>query len=449
MGSLRKNPIDLQEFIREMERRFRAATSARDRAAIAERLLPELISLADVDRALAVLARVPLQIADPALAARILALRGVVAAMRGLDASDIDRALALMTGLPEADTVIITGRAMYAAFLQKDAMTAQRHALSALEIAERIGDHRSAAQMCVALNTIHYHLTQDLALALFWLERGSLFAYHAGHLSLWRATIVGQYELAVLFGRRDQAEALAQLLHRHPAAAQYTEGTASIVADTLLAFWEGDFELALSRLNALIEAGVPTADAVILRALTALAQAALGHDDIARREARRAIHLSSSYGAPEAPFLEFRRRIGRVLASYASILVGDRYDGKRALQTYRTTGGSGPIASFAAMLLQTGTADPAHPDVRFIRGYVMAALSARERRRATLPAIALTEVELDILRGLQSGLTNVEIAARRHVGRSAVDHRIPLLLGKLNAKTRIEAVARAQRLGLL
>jgi DNA-binding CsgD family transcriptional regulator len=433
-----------------LERRFRTATDPLERASIADRLLPELVTSYETDRCLAILARVPLHIPDRALAVRILALRGVVAAMRGLDVDDVTRAVAQTAGLPESDVVVVLGRAMVAASLRKDALAAQRYALSALEIAERIGMHHTAARICATLYATHFHLTQDLGSALFWIERATLFAYHAGDLAVWRVTLLAQYELAVLFGRRDQALSLRQLLQRHPAAAQYTEETGSIVADTLLAFWEGDFRLSLSRLESVIDAGVSTADAVILRSLRALALAALGDDDAARREARRAIHLSSSYAGFEPVFLQFRRRIGRVLASYASILVGDRYDGRRALTARRTTGtDGGPIASFAAMLLRSETLDPGDPELRFVRGYVLAAVAAAERRRKAQPAILLSEVELDILRGLQSGLTNVQIAARRHVGRSAVDHRIPSLLQKLSAKTRIEAVARAQLLGLL
>lgn len=159
---LRKNPIDAQEFIRELERRFRTATDPLERASIADRLLPELVTSYETDRCLAILARVPLHIPDRALAVRILALRGVVAAMRGLDVDDVTRAVAQTAGLPESDVVVVLGRAMVAASLRKDALAAQRYALSALEIAERIGMHHTAARICATLYATHFHLTQDL-----------------------------------------------------------------------------------------------------------------------------------------------------------------------------------------------------------------------------------------------------------------------------------------------
>ena len=80
-----------------------------------------------------------------------------------------------------------------------------------------------------------------------------------------------------------------------------------------------------------------------------------------------------------------------------------------------------------------------------------ASATSREGRAPTTRAneAELTTRELDVLALVAEGLRNAEIAERLFVSRRTVDHHVSAILRKLEAGSRGEAVATAQRLGLL
>jgi DNA-binding NarL/FixJ family response regulator len=82
------------------------------------------------------------------------------------------------------------------------------------------------------------------------------------------------------------------------------------------------------------------------------------------------------------------------------------------------------------------------------RGDVERLLPDRPETEATdVPVERLTPRELEVLRLMASGLTNPRIAVRLGISEHTVKFHVTAVLGKLGARTRAEAVARAMRLG--
>ena len=104
----------------------------------------------------------------------------------------------------------------------------------------------------------------------------------------------------------------------------------------------------------------------------------------------------------------------------------------------------------------------AHAELQRLGAGALARIVARELRergardvprgpRASTAANGgeLTTRELDVLALVAEGLRNAEIADRLFLSRRTVDHHVSAILRKLEAGSRGEAVATAQRLGLL
>ncbi|HXW46928.1 MAG TPA: AAA family ATPase [Streptosporangiaceae bacterium] len=100
--------------------------------------------------------------------------------------------------------------------------------------------------------------------------------------------------------------------------------------------------------------------------------------------------------------------------------------------------------------------------LRGLRARAAVAILARELRslgerhvprasRSAAPAhpAGLTGREYEVLQLLAAGMRNADIAARLVVSPRTVDHHVSAVLGKLNARTRGEAIAAAMRLGLV
>jgi DNA-binding CsgD family transcriptional regulator len=70
------------------------------------------------------------------------------------------------------------------------------------------------------------------------------------------------------------------------------------------------------------------------------------------------------------------------------------------------------------------------------------------RGRAENPC-GLTNRELEILRLLATGLTNAELARRLYIATKTIDHHVSAVLGKLQVRSRAQAVTVAHELGLM
>ncbi len=84
---------------------------------------------------------------------------------------------------------------------------------------------------------------------------------------------------------------------------------------------------------------------------------------------------------------------------------------------------------------------------------VLSAFPARASNRDQKPEYSLpeplTEREMDVLRLMASGLSNKELAERLVLSEGTIKTHIHNLMGKLDAQSRTQAIARARELSIL
>jgi DNA-binding CsgD family transcriptional regulator len=115
------------------------------------------------------------------------------------------------------------------------------------------------------------------------------------------------------------------------------------------------------------------------------------------------------------------------------LLAGDAASRQHGLEVLETLGARATAERFRRHLRDAG-----------LRGIPR---GPRPSTRAN-PA-GLTRRQMQVLRLLDHGLTNAEIANRLFVSTKTVDHHVSAILGKLSARTRGEAAARAREAGLI
>ena len=101
-------------------------------------------------------------------------------------------------------------------------------------------------------------------------------------------------------------------------------------------------------------------------------------------------------------------------------------------------------------LLDRLGADAVAAKVRLeLRNRGIAAVPARRRRSTLDNAAGLTVREIEVLRLLESGLTNAELADRLYISAKTVDHHVSAIIAKLHVQNRREAVRVGRQLNLV
>ncbi|RDH75219.1 helix-turn-helix transcriptional regulator [Mycolicibacterium moriokaense] len=122
------------------------------------------------------------------------------------------------------------------------------------------------------------------------------------------------------------------------------------------------------------------------------------------------------------------------------------YDGALAL----IDSGEPTLAARALDILDRLGADAVAAKVRReLRTRGMAVVPARRRSTTLANPAGLTARQVEVLRLLDDGLTNVELAERLYLSVKTVDHHVSAILAKLEVNKRRDAVRRARELGLL
>ncbi len=86
---------------------------------------------------------------------------------------------------------------------------------------------------------------------------------------------------------------------------------------------------------------------------------------------------------------------------------------------------------------------------RDLRSQGVTAVPARRRSATLANPVGLTARQVEVLRLLDDGLTNAELAERLYLSVKTVDHHVSAILAKLDVTKRRDAVRRARQLGLL
>jgi DNA-binding CsgD family transcriptional regulator len=280
-------------------------------------------------------------------------------------------------------------------------------------------------------------------MARFYAERVSLNAKRALDESMQNYGLVAQLHIAAESGDRRRLGSIRARLFANPMHEQYRERFAFVLSETLLAGWSGRFDSAIAALMTLRDGEVRfRGDRALTTGLLAIATAANGHIDEARRLSRRAISESAQQRGHEASFERRVRIVARYLAAATCHLIGDASRGVRSLSAHFDPQGR-LLASFGSDGVDADRLPPLMHGYAF---YINSAFAAFRRLR---PAHGLTPVEVEVLRSLPTGGTVAKIAAERGKSKKTVARQVESIYSKLGAKNRIEAINRARETGLI
>jgi len=382
-----------------------------------------------------------------AIGAAFDAMRAAIAARRGHDAESRRLAADAFAAAGRADFPIVTARVMQrmslAAFYREDYDEAHERGLEAARLDERLQAFRSAAGAYSVLYILSHSYSGDWDMARFYAERISLNGKRALDESMQNYGLVAQLHIAAESGDRRRLGSIRARLFANPMHEQFRERFAFVLSEALLAGWSGRFNSAAAALLSLRDGEVRfRGDRALATGLLALAAAANGQSDEARRLSRRSISESTQQRGPEAAFERRARLVARYVAAATCYLVGDSSRGVRALS---------PSFDPQGQLRASFGAEGVNADrlPRLMHGYALYIDAAFAAARRTRPAHGLTPVEVEVLRSLPTGETVAKIASERGKSKKTVERQLESIYAKLGARNRTEAINRGRESGLL
>jgi DNA-binding CsgD family transcriptional regulator len=347
----------------------------------------------------------------------------------------------------EEDAVIrfrLEQRLARVAFFLNDYDAAMRLALRSAAGASRLAAWRAAAAGYSILYNIHADGTGDVAEADHYAGLTRIAASRSDDASFLHGALVAEFELAVQAADESRIAVLRREIRRRLLPPQYEEHFALVFSEALLTSLT-DRRAFVSLLQVLRDAGDRSrGERALCTALIAVARAAEFDDAAARSEIREAIRILGRPRTSEPAFERRYRRLARVGAAVACLLLGDNVRAGRTLRTAEMTAGNGE-----ERLVQIASSGSLASAPRWQRAFARLFAQAFAARRAAEPAVQLTPAELEVLRLLAAGYGAQRIA--RDSGRSinTVYNHTRSILAKFDAERTAEAVVIARRIGML
>ncbi len=417
------------------------ASPVRERAYVADLYAPLLMAERGLDDVLALLeGYVPreLRAGDHALRSMALAMAG----RRDASRDHRSRSIELLEGRTILPARVWQRLATVAFFLDEPdgAIDAARRSV---RLALRLHDYRTAmiarSAECSACNATG-DCEGEYAAGVDMLA----FARRAGDRLLERWSLGICYGVAAEFGESERTHEFGVALERAGAPGRGTPRDCELIARALALVWRGDFgAFAASALRLADEPTVSPAARALGTAFAALGHVALGDLAAARRASREALGLARRT-VPNEPVYDVRyRRLARLVAAAACMLVGDVIRGRRALSRH-----DGRTDADADAMLRIVAGGHWSDAPRAMRGFARAvyAVAAATHGERTGP---LTTAEVEVLTLLGHGLSAPRIAVETNRSVHTIRAHTRSAIAKLGVSGRGAAIARARSDGIL
>jgi DNA-binding CsgD family transcriptional regulator len=373
------------------------------------------------------------------------ALIAVRAASRSQARAHFDRATRLLVA--EDDPIVrfrIEQRLARTAYYLNDYDAAMGLAKRSAAGASRLAAWRAAAAGYSILYNIHADVTGDCAEADHYAGLTRIAASRSDDASFQHSALVAEFELAVQAADESRIAVLRREIRRRLLPPQYGEHFALVFSEALLTSLT-DRRAFVSLLQVLRAARDRSrGERALCTALIAVARAAECDDAAARSEIREAIRVLDRPRSSDPAFEKRYRRLARVAAAVACLLVGDNVRAARTLRTAEMRAGGGE-----ERLVQIASSGSAESAPRWQRAFARLFAEAFGARRAAELPVPLTPAELDVLRLLAAGYGAKRIASDSGRSINTVYNHTRAILAKFDAERTAEAVVIARRIGMV